>query len=99
MIQVKSYTIPTNNKILIARQERGKLTAASFNLHQAIQYYEGWKNHTGQPECIEYASKLLIKQCNSFAELTYNNPYANSFGEDIKLAFYYFNLLENKINN
>ncbi len=93
MIQVTNITIPANNKILIARQERGKLQAAAFNLHQAIQYYEGWKNVTGQPECIEYAKKLLIKQCNEFAELTYNNPYADKYVQEIKLSFYYFNLL------
>ena len=93
MIQVNSITIPADSQILKARTERSKVSAASFNLHQAISYYLSWKPHTGQPEAQEHAKKLLLQQCNTFAELTYNNPYAGKFIQDIKLCFYYHNEL------
>ncbi len=93
MIQVTKVTIPAGNEILKAATERGKIRSAARTMHQAITYYTLWKDTQDQPECLAYAKKLLIRECDEFGKLTYNNPYANTFGQDIKLAFYYHNLL------
>jgi hypothetical protein len=72
-----------------AAQERARIATYAHNFRQAVNYYRYWRDYPEQQEALQQAQDKLLTACKEFQEITYNNPFAGSFGADIAHSFYY----------